>query len=55
MQYAAPDLSATEIIWYKEHTVTNKMPIARQWLVKDDCWAMLGKQCLKAGKLKSIA
>jgi hypothetical protein len=29
--------------------------IARQWLAQDHCWATLGKQCLKAGILKSIA
>jgi hypothetical protein len=38
-----------------ECIVTGKTSIARQRLVKDHCRATLGKQCLKAGILKSIA
>jgi hypothetical protein len=38
-----------------QYIVTDKMSIARQRLVKDHCQATLGKQCLKAGILKSIA
>jgi hypothetical protein len=34
---------------------TDKTPIVRQRLLKDHCRATLGKQCLKAGILKSIA
>jgi hypothetical protein len=37
------------------YIVTDEMSIARQRIVKDHCRATLGKQCLKAGILKSIA
>jgi hypothetical protein len=37
------------------YIVTDKTSIARQRLVKNHCRATLGKKCLKAGILKSIA
>jgi hypothetical protein len=44
---------AVKILWRGVRKPVCKMSIARQRLVKDDCWATLGKQCLKAGVLKS--
>jgi hypothetical protein len=43
------------ILWRGMRKPVYKTSIARQRLVKDHCWATLGKQCLKAGILKFIA